>query len=286
MLTLAPRIFGYVGSFVLLPVIHAESWLMESGAAFPTYIRDRSALLATQSELRQQLALHAGAHLTVARLSRENEELRKLLNATTTSRTAAGVIGRPTALPYDVFLIDKGSQDGVQENAPVYVGGDQVIGFVAEVYTDTSVVTLVTTPGFESTVYIYGPNIYTTAVGMGSGSLRVSVPQGITLTNGDLVVIPSLDAGVYGAISVVDSVPSRPEQYGYVSIEDPLQSIRYVSVGDSPLASITFDEARSIVETVRTEVLTVPVPSGVLIDVESGATTTATTTATTSIPLW
>lgn len=277
LLFLVPRAVGSVAALAITPVLQIEHWIAESSSVLPSYIRSRNELLAAEQELRRKLADHAAAALSASLLAKENDALRGLLSATTTSRIAAGVIGRPTLLPYDVFVIDRGTVDGVRQHAPVYAGKDQVIGFVAHAYAHTAVVTLVTTPDFKSTVYIYGPNIYTTAVGRGSGSLRVAVPQGITLTEGDLVAIPSLGRGVYGKISVIDSVPSRPEQYGYVSIEEPLAGIQFVSVGAEPLTTITFEEAKEIVEHVRTDVLSVPVPGDVLVDVESG-TSTATTT--------
>lgn len=279
-LFLAPRIVALAASFVMAPVVRFEMWITESSGFIPSYLRDRNDLLDTQADLRRQLAEHAAADLTATRLIEENESLRSLLNATSTENIAAGVIGRPTALPYDVLLIDRGSRDGIVQNAPVYIGDDHVIGFVGAVYEQSSVVVLATTPGLTSTVYVYGPNIYTNAVGMGSGSLRISVPQGIVITEGNPVVMPSLDAGIYGTISYVDSVPSRPEQYGYVSIEEPLASIRYVRVGNRAVESIPFETAKSIVDTVRAEMLMVEVPNGVLVD----ATTDLGTSTPTSTP--
>lgn len=275
------RLLGSAGALAFLPAAKFESWLADGAGALPSYFRDRGALLADVAKLRMELADHAAAQLTAERLREENEALRELLSASTSPRIAASVVGRPTALPYDVFLIDRGSASGVKENAPVYVSDDRVVGFVARAYEHSSVVGLVSSPGLKSTVYIYGPNIYTTAEGQGGGSLRVAVPQGIELAEGNLVVIPSLGGGVYGEISVVDSVPSRPEQYGYVSIEDPLASIRYVSVGTEPLARLSFEEAKAAVDAARSEILSVDVPQGVLVDVMS-TTTAATTTGATS----
>lgn len=283
-LALAPKVFGFFGSFVIMPVVEVRSWIAESSGALPTYLRDRSSVLADMRELRRQLADHAAARVSLAALTKENEALRDMLAATTTPRIAAGVIGRPTSLPYDVFLIDRGRDDGIEPEAPVYSAGDRVIGFVAEAYADSSLVVLVTSPGLASTVYVYGPDIYTTALGMGGGSLRISVPQGITLTKGDPVVIPSLDGGIYGTIAVIDSEPSRPEQYGYVSIETPLAGIRYVTVGATPRTSMTFEKAKEVVESLRADILTVPVPHGMLVDTDN-STSTATSTDDADTPL-
>lgn len=210
-------------------------------------------------------------------LRAENASLREVMGTDGEDRVAAGVIGRPSALPYDVLLIDQGSDNGIKEGAPVYVNEDTVIGFVAATYSDSALVALLSTPSFTSTAYILGPNIYTTAVGIGGGVTRIHVPQGIELKTGDLVVLPSLSKGIYGRISAVDSVPERAEQYGYMTTDVPINSLRLVSVGTTPLRGLSFEEARAEVEGAKREFLMVDVPEGVLVDVGS-ASSTATST--------
>lgn len=216
-------------------------------------------------------------------LRAENTTLLNQLGNGEEERVVAGVIGRPSALPYDVIVIDQGKKDGIVEDAPVYADKYRAIGFVSAVYENSSVVVLLTTPGFTSTVFVYGPNIYTTAEGVGGGVIRIHVPQGININNGDLVVIPALSSGVYGSISAVDSVPSRPEQYGYVTSDTPINSLRYVSVGKTPLTPISFEEARGVVSSARLELLQISVPEGILVEVDGGeSSSTATSTEATS----
>lgn len=210
-------------------------------------------------------------------LRAENASLRDVLGQTDETRIAAGVIGRPSALPYDVLMIDKGSDDGIKVDTPVYTGNNTVIGFVASTYQNSSLVALLSTPGFSSTAYIFGPNIYTTAIGIGGGVTRIHVPQGITLNIGDLVVLPSMSKGIYGTVSAVDSVPERAEQYGYLITEVPISSLRTVAVGTRPLSVMEFEEARKVVEAARQDFLSINVPEGVLIDAQN-STSTATST--------
>lgn len=258
---------------------------------FPTPIRYVSELLfgpmlKTESTLKGLLPeksvdyeLSLQEELTYLRS--ENESLRQQLSDSGEERIAAGVIGRPTALPYDVLVIDQGSNDGVIEGAPVFADQYHVIGFVAAVYQNSSVVALVTTPGFTSTVFVFGPNIYTTAAGLGGGAMRIHVPQGIDLHEGNIVAVPSLSPGIFGTITVIDSVPSRPEQYGYVTSDIAVNSLRYVSVGTRPVSNISFEEARTVIETTKREFLNIDMPEGVLIEVDSDqSTSTATSTAT------
>ena len=269
LLLVAPRLISGISSTVMVPVVAIEDWIRYSNTTLPVYFRERKSLLKDIQSLERQLAAKDGTSHTISQLQSDNLALRAHLTSTTTKRLAAGVIGRPTELPYDVFLIDQGKKDGVSELAPVFAGSDQAVGYIAKAYARTSVVVLVSSPDIKSTVYIYGPDIYTTAVGMGGGVLRVSVPQGIDLEEGNIVVMPTLGAGVYGEITFVESVSTQPEQYGFVTIGTPLSSLRYVSVGDVPLSVISFEEAKAVLEEVRTDILEVPVPDEVLIEATS-----------------
>lgn len=282
LLFLIPKFFAFAVSFVLSPVHHMQYWLSQSGSSFPSYLRDRKELIKEIDELKSSLASNSGERYTLQLLSKENTELRALLGDTEEKRIAAGIIGRPNKLPYDVLVLDKGGDDGIVEGAPVFIGNNSVIGTIRKVFPKTAVVELITTPGFSASVYIVGPNIYTNAEGIGGGQMRVGVPQGITLSVDNLVILPSIASGVYGKISVVDSVPTRPEQYGYVSPEIPIASLRLVSVGDTPLEPVSFEEAQEIVAHTQKELFKVPVPEGLLITSSSTASTTATSTGTAS----
>ncbi len=282
LLFVVPKLAAFSASLIMSPLARMQTYLAQSSDSFPQYIRDRKALIAQIDALRSEQAGQSGERFTLELLSKENEELRSLLGDHEEKRIVAGIIGRPNKLPYDVLVIDKGSEDGILEGAPIFIGSNTVIGVTRKVFAKSSVVELVTSPGFTASVYIFGPNIYTNAQGMGGGQMRVGVPQGIALHEGDLVILPSVSSGIYGSISVVDSVPTRPEQYGYVSPDIPLSSLRLVSVGDTPLEPVTFEAAQEIVAQTRTEVFAVPVPEGLLVTTGSSTATTSATTSASS----
>jgi cell shape-determining protein MreC len=264
-----------MASVVITPVNVAKHWVSDSGGSLPQFIRNRSELIDEMNSLRSELAASSGDRFTTKGLLKENKELRSLLGDEAESRILAGVVARPVALPYDSLMIDKGTRQGVHEGAPVFIGDNTVIGIVKNATFDTSLVELATTDGFSTTVYIVGPDIYTNAVGIGGGQMRVGVPQGISLSEGDLVMFPSVASGIYGAISVVQSEPSRPEQYGYVSPDIPLSSIRFVSVGTRPLQKISFEEAQEILEKNKENIFTVPVPEDILVDTSATTSTSS-----------
>jgi len=276
-LWLLPQALGFVSATVLVPYNYVESWFISSSSALPSYLRDRDSIVNKQLELEHQLASYESLEDQVSVLAEENKLLRSL-SVEDEDRITASVVMRPSYLPYDVLLIGQGSEAGVKVGAPVYVGKHQSIGFVTAVYANTSLVILATSPGYESTVYIYGPDIYTTAIGEGGGVLKVSVPQGIPLEVGSKVIIPAFKSGVFGSISYVESVPSEPQQNGYVSMDIPLSSIRFVSIGKEVLDDVLFAEAKEVVSRAKQDFLTVPVPEGILIDTPTTTTPTSTST--------
>ena len=280
-----PKIVANVSSVLLWPFHKIELWFTEAKTGLPYFIRDRQDLINEISELKYEIGFDSDSRVEEELLRKENEELKSLLGEELREDTQrATVIGRPNLIPYDVLIIDKGSEDGIQPNAPVYSSSRTVIGIVERVSKNTSVVQLTTSPAFKSTVYVYGPNIYTTAVGVGGGVLRVGVPQGVNLEIGNLVVLPSLEAGLFGEISVIESLPADPEQYGFVSLEIPINSIHFVAVGNKPIPEVDFAAAQANVEKIRNDVFIVPVPKDILVDLNgtSSATSTDTNATTTN----
>ena len=260
-------------------VFRTTTWFGELADVLPRYLQEEAELIATIEELESRLTKHSADQQTINTLLAENRELRRQLGATTSTRTLATVIGRPPQLPYDAILIDKGSTDAVETGAIVYHGNDRAIGVVIDVYPQSALVALVTSPGIESSVFVLGPNIYTTAEGQGGGILQVNVPQGVPLSMGDLVVVPALGSGIYGEIVEIVSVPTEPVQYGYVTTKIPMQHIRAVTVGEAVPEPISFAEAAAAVEEARLEQLVVDIPDAELVDVSAtSATSTATTT--------
>lgn len=271
-----PFIFTAVSRIVLYPVHLTSEWFRTSSDRLPMFLRDQQELITQIKSLENELAVAVSTDLTQQRLFEENMWLRQLLSVDDKERIAAAVIARPTELPYDLMQIDRGSDDGIKEGAPVYIGADNVIGIVTYTAADYAFVELFTTPGFRATAFISGANVMTTLEGYGGGVARVSVPQGIALTVGNLVHVPSIDPGVFGRVAYVENRPTQPEQYGYITLPKPVSGIRYVAVASEIVTPI---EPPQIEERVRQII-----QQALIVDTKSFnlSSSTATSTATTS----
>jgi len=265
---IARSIFGGVLAQMTVPIFEFRAWVAESGGLIPSYLRDREMLTEKIGELEEENNVLQAENQSRTILESENDELRALLGSDNGQqvRIASGIIARPPFLPYDALLIDKGTQDGVMDGAVVYHYGDHVIGMVSRAYENSALVTLLSTSGADVTAYIIGPDIYTTAYGEGNGVLRVSVPQGILLQEGDMVILPYFERGVLGRIQTVRSEATEPEQSGFILLDTPIQSMRFVTVGAVPPAVVSFEEARQYVDAHKTALFSVQVPADVLIN--------------------
>ena len=226
-----PKMFSVAATAVGYPFHVVNYWLENSSSLIPTFIRDRQDLEAEINSLEDKLVVEKRSDVTQQRLYEENVRLRQLLGVADDVRVAAAVIGRPVDLPYDLLQIDQGSDNGIEVGAPVFVGSDIVVGLVVHTAPQYAFVELFTTPGFEASAFISGPNVVAAIEGVGGGVARVRVPQGIPIVAGNLVFLPSIDPGVFGRISYVESEPTQPEQYGYISPDTAISGIHTVAVG-------------------------------------------------------
>ena len=212
---LFPWLMTTIATILLYPFHATTLWVKTSEGFLPSYLRSQSELVAEIETLKTELATEVGTQQSIKRLLEENMQLRAMAKAgAAEDRFVARVISRPGTLSYDVLQIDKGSRDGVVIGAPVYTGIDTVVGIVVHVTDSYSFVDLFTSPGFLSTAFIFGPNVFSPIEGMGGGVARVKLPQGVPLATGQLVILPGVSTGIYGEIIGVQNEPTQPEQYG------------------------------------------------------------------------
>ncbi len=274
---LLQNLFGGFFSNSVMSLLSIKTHLANSSATLPVFIRDRIDLLKQLQNLKTSVDAQSGYATTIDQLTAENSELRNLLGDVPSDRIAAGVIARPPSVPYDVLVLDRGSDDGIVEGALVYHSANFAIGYIERVFTTSAMVVLFSSPHTESTVYVYGPDVYARAYGEGGGVIRISVPQGVSITKGNVVILPMLLSGTLGTIHEVTSIPTQPEQHAFLTYPVPLQSIRLVSVETAALPEISFELAKERVESYRTRFI-VEVPDAYKLSTTTIATSSSTVT--------
>lgn len=262
LLFISGNVLGSAASYIVKPVRVVRSWFVESTSSFPSYIRSKSALIAERDKAEEELEGSKSQQAIIGALRRENEELRGLLNVSESERIIAGVISRPNETPYDTLLIDRGFADGVIERSVVY-SKDIAIGLIAKTFPRSSLVELFTTSGMRSTVYVFGPDTFAQALGMGGGILRIGIPQGLPLNRNDPVVMPSISPGIIGLVRYVESDESSPEQFGFVANDVSIASLRLVSVDPLPIPEISYERALKFIESASSTLFIDNIPESI-----------------------
>lgn len=213
--------------------------------------RSKKDLLSEVAELRDARIVDEVRLLRAGLLEKENTELRQALGNVWPEESwlVAGVLVRPPSTPYDVVVLDVGSEDGVVVQQLVFSRTGVILGVVQEVVKKQSFVTLFSTPGMNTQVVIAGQGVAVTAEGKGGGVYELHVPRDVVIAEGDAVVLPGRQTEVLGEIQKIIFDPRDPFQTAFVSAPINFYQERLVYVSDRTLDDIPE------VETVIIEIL-------------------------------
>lgn len=128
----------------------------------------------------------------------------------------AGVLARPPLTPYDVLIVDSGSEQGVRAGDRVFAQGGVPVGLVADVSAHESRVKLFSSGGYETYGWIGEERHAVTFVGQSMGAFYVAVPRDIEISVGDTAYMPGPGARPFGQVVNVRSGASSPEQILHV----------------------------------------------------------------------
>ena len=157
----------------------------------------------------------------------------KMADVVNNGRVLAAVLVRPPLAPYDEFVIDAGSNEGIAVGAKVYAPGNILIGNATDVMSESAKVTLLSSPGQNYPVII-GPNhISTIAIGRGGGQYEAQIPQATAVAVGDAVTDTSLSDGVFGKVISVLNNPADPFETVLFAPSINVYQLRFVLVEPS-----------------------------------------------------
>ena len=142
----------------------------------------------------------------------------------------AQVLTRPSRSPYDTLVIDAGENLGVRSGSRVFANGDTLLGTVEKVYTDTSLVSLFSTPGQEFDARVGVNDTSVKLIGRGGGSFEGVLPKAIPVIEGDAVTAPALKRSILGYVVKVTEDPRDPFMEILVEAPVSFQSLRFVEI--------------------------------------------------------
>lgn len=173
-------------------------------------------------------------------LTEENTELKKQLNyvqKNPINHVLANVIGKEVGSTNQTFIIDKGSSDGIKVDNPIIVGEGILIGKVAKVHENISIIRLLNDNQSRIGASIINQTKSQGVVEGGFGiSLRMNlIPRDEIVVVGDQIITSGLEMSIprgllIGTVAVVENEPYKPFQQAILTPGTDLNKITVVTI--------------------------------------------------------
>ena len=165
------------------------------------------------------------------------------------NQVLAAILVKPPLAPYDELIIDAGADQGIAVGAKVYAPGNILIGTTTDVLSETSKVTLLSSPGEKYPVIIGANHVSADAIGRGGGQYEAEVPQATQIAIGDLVSDANIADGTFGKVISILNNPADPFETILFSAPVNIYQLRFVLVDSSNSLNIS-DVTKPIVKPV------------------------------------
>ncbi|MDO8728714.1 MAG: rod shape-determining protein MreC [bacterium] len=117
----------------------------------------------------------------------------------------ASVLTRPPQTPYDVILIDAGSNESIIVGSEVSLPEGPILGVVSQVFSKSAKVKLFSASGENTNAILERNNMPVILIGVGGGNFKLTLPRDIVIEKGDRILssdITSRHLATVGEISV------------------------------------------------------------------------------------
>lgn len=230
-------IFSIPFSRNLLFSVGSPIWYIENSIKnFFSYnlaiLDSKNNLLEENAYLKNQLSLKDKEEILFDLLSKENEDLKNILNRKKENQKLllGAILVKPFLSPYDTLIVDVGSSDGVNVGNRVLVDGNVYIGYVSEVYNNSSKIVLYSSPGEKVKVLIGNNNIEKEATGLGGGNFKVEIPVDIDVAEGDTIIMPSISPNIFGIVEKVEFKESDSFQNVLFKNPSNISELKWVEI--------------------------------------------------------
>ena len=176
----------YIGSGLISGSVHsvvAPIWRFSLDASdtlssYQSLIKDKSKVVEENRALKEELEHTQVFSSELDILKDENEELREALGMKPREDAElTRVLARPPRTPYDVLIVDGGRNRGFSVGDRVIYSGTILLGEIEEVYGKSSRVSLYSSSGVESDVFIDDEEGTVTARGRGGGKFSLELSR-------------------------------------------------------------------------------------------------------------
>ncbi len=217
---------------VFSPVVYVSHSINSFFYNFVDTFNNKYYLVKENARLNDEL-VKLNAHFSnYDELVQENQELKSAAGRFPEDKqfTFAAVLSKPPASVYDTFMIDGGTDVGMEIGQTVYVNGDVPIGTISSVFPKIAIVELYSSPSEKMDARLDPSHIDVTLFGHGEGSFLVSVPHDLVVQENSFVVSKEINPHVLGKLEKIISDPRDSSQTLIFSSPININEINFVEV--------------------------------------------------------
>ena len=211
---------GEVRSFAVKTIVGATTpffkfsrFAVEKKDGFFFLFRNKQSLEEELNYLKEKNIELENEAVLLESAKKENEELKVLLSRPDKKNYILGsVISRPPQSPYDIIVIDAGSDNGVKKGMRAVAYASVLIGHVAEVFPAASKIKLVSYSGEETNLFIENAKISAIGLGLGGGNIEVKIPSSVKINSGDKINTEGTSHYLLGTADKIEADALNPFQ--------------------------------------------------------------------------
>lgn len=233
---------SYISANIFRPVLTSGNSVGAQVKSLGAYFVSKNSLYRENENLKARIDADVADRANYNSVVAENASLKEILGRKneSVSMTLAAILAKPNQSPYDTIIVDVGIEQGIKVGDKVFALGNVPIGYVAQVYPNTSKVILYSNSGEKTQVVVSGKpaspdasqggNVSMEIVGRGGGNFEMILPRDFVLLKGDQAVLPGLTPHVLGIVETILSDPRDSFQKALLVSPVNIQEIKFVEV--------------------------------------------------------
>ncbi|MDO8590291.1 MAG: rod shape-determining protein MreC [bacterium] len=190
------------------PVWKAENVIVRNLRNGVAFVSLQQALVEENTRLKERLS---SLELDILSMSQERIQENTLLELVGRrgefNMVVAAVLTRPPQTPYDVIIIDAGSNESITVGSRVSLPEGPALGIVSEVFSRSAKVKLFSSSGEETSAVLERNEVPIMLVGAGGGNFRMTFPRDVAIEKGDRILVADITSRL---LAVVEEIGVQP----------------------------------------------------------------------------
>ncbi|MBA3733199.1 rod shape-determining protein MreC [Patescibacteria group bacterium] len=204
-LFLMPNYLRVVATGVSLPIWSVTDQVVNPFFKIKNFLSFKGTLIKENLKLQDETVTLKLRQMDYDVLSKENQEIKTVLGRKNSIHRVAGILSKPPRSPFDTFVIDAGSSEGVFIGNKVYISENIIIGTITNVTPHTSLVQLFSTGGLKQDAVVSRTGTMLTITGRGGANFEIEVPKDTDILWGDSFLYPGLNSSILGNVYYIDT---------------------------------------------------------------------------------